>query len=346
MQPLASKPSDAQTKAWQAFYRDTVFPFWQHHVERFELVRPHELTLRYFLIRPAGAKAVVLVSPGRIEGAIKYPELVWDLCQQGYAVAILDHRGQGFSDRLSANPHHGHVHHFSDFVDDFAAFVRAIEQQTLEHYGSALPLHVLAHSMGSAIAALYLARYPHKVKNAVLCSPMFGIQTGAVPTWLAAAVAHTGAVLNRLLSPKQPWYIVGSGDYAEVPFVENDLTHSSARYVMFREHYQQHPEVQLGGPSFRWVAQALTACKQAIAEAGNIHIPVLVLQAGHDVIVAPHAQQEFVCALSHPYSQLVRIDKAKHELLIEADDYRTPTVTQALAWFRGEQGPPTMGPCE
>jgi lysophospholipase len=333
LQVLDEKPSDTNKAAWQAFFNDTIMPYWREHAQMFEMPRPHDVTLRYFLIKPKTAKGVVLLSPGRIEGAIKYPELVWELAQLGYATAIIDHRGQGYSDRLSDNPHHGHVDQFDDFVDDFAAFVRATETAMQGHYGHELPLHVVAHSMGGAIAALYLARYPHKIKNAVLCSPMFGIQTGRLPHWLAASFAHTGAFLNNLLMPSRPWYILGTGDYIEIPFAQNELSHSLARYQAFRQLYEEHPEVQLGGPSFRWVSQALAASRQAIAEAGQIHIPVLVLQAGGDTVVDPRGQAQFVCALSHPQSRLVTIKQARHELFIEADVYRQPTLQQTLAWF-------------
>ncbi|WP_258808084.1 alpha/beta fold hydrolase [Pseudidiomarina sp. CB1] len=336
-QVLAVKPSDNDTSAWQAFFNDTIMPYWRAHAQMFELARPHNLILRYFLVFPEQAKGLVLLSPGRIEGAIKYPELVWELAQLGYATAIIDHRGQGYSDRLSDNHHNGHVDRFDDFVDDFAAFTRASEAAMVDHYGRELPLHLVAHSMGGAIAALYLARYPHKVKSAVLCSPMFGIQTGRLPHWLAKGFAHAGAFLNQLIMPHRPWFIIGTGGYVEVPFAQNELSHSLARYHTFRELYRQHPEVQLGGPSFRWVSQALSASRRAIAEAADIHIPVLVLQAGGDTVVDPRGQAEFVCALSHPYSRLATIAEARHELFIEADAYRQPALQQTLDWFQSAQ---------
>ncbi|MGQ4277577.1 alpha/beta fold hydrolase [Pseudidiomarina sp. E22-M8] len=337
---------DDNKPAWQAFYQDTVMPYWHEYAERFYMQRPHEINLCYYLIRPPNAKALVLISPGRIEGAIKYPELVWELGQQGYAVAIIDHRGQGFSDRLTPNPHNGHVHEFDDFVDDFAGFVREAEKHMNEHYGVELPVHLVAHSMGGAIAALYLARYPHNVKSAVLSSPMFGIQTGWIPHWLAVAVTRAGAALNQLLSPQTAWYFPGTGDYVETPFKDNELSHSLARYQTFREHYQEHPEAQLGGPTFRWIAEALSAARQAIAEAGDIHIPVLVVQAGGDTVVDGRAQQEFVCALSHPHSQVMVVAGAKHEIFIESDTYREPVVTRLLTWFQGEQALQTADPYE
>ncbi len=337
---------DDNKDAWQAFYNDTVLPYWHQYAERRYLQRPQQIKLCYYLIQPPQAKGIVLISPGRIEGAIKYPELVWELGQQGYAVAIIDHRGQGFSDRLTDNPHNGHVHHFDDFVDDFASFVRTAEQQMLDHYGSRLPTYLVAHSMGGAIAALYFSRYPHDIKAAVLSSPMFGINTGKLPHWLAVAVSRTGAALNSLLSPQKPWYIWGTGDYVEVPFSDNNLSHSVARYQTFREHYREHPEVQLGGPTLRWVAEALSAARQAVTEAGAIQIPVLVVQAGGDTVVDAKAQQDFVAALAHPESQLQVVPEAMHEIFIESDRYRKPVVERLIRWFAGDRAPQKAGPCE
>lgn len=64
---------DDNDPAWQAFYNDTVMPYWYNYAEHLYMQRPHNVKLCYYLIRPPQAKGLVLISPGRIEGAIKYP---------------------------------------------------------------------------------------------------------------------------------------------------------------------------------------------------------------------------------------------------------------------------------
>ncbi len=64
---------------------------------------------------------VVVICPGRIESYVKYAELAYDLFHLGFDVLIIDHRGQGRSGRLLADPHLGHVNRFNDYVDDLAA---------------------------------------------------------------------------------------------------------------------------------------------------------------------------------------------------------------------------------
>lgn len=317
---------DAQ---WRQFHETTVAPFWHEHVESRQLHCEDDICVHWYLYVPDTACGLILISPGRLEAALKYQELLWQLAQEGYAVAILDHRGQGRSDRLSKHSHHGHVHHFDDFVDDFAKFAEAAGKAC-----PGLPQYLLAHSMGGAIGALYLARHPHHIRRAVLSAPMFGIHTPGRPRWLVSLIARTGTLLNRLLQPSQPWYFWGMSDYREVPFAENDLTQSPSRYQLFRDQYAKYPELQLGGPTYNWVNQALNATRRALNEAPKIKIPVLLLQAGADTVVSQTAQNQIMERLPHPDSRILRIEGARHELLIERDSYRQPAVQAMLEWFQ------------
>src|SRR5690554_467165 len=148
---------------WITFFTRQVQPFWHQQVETYHLECPDGVVLHWYLHRPAEPKAVVFICPGRIEAALKYQETVYQLAQENYAVVVVDHRGQGFSDRLSDNPHHGHIDQFQDFVDDLDAVIQHATQYVAE-----LPQYLLAHSMGGAIAALYLAQHEHHIEKAVL----------------------------------------------------------------------------------------------------------------------------------------------------------------------------------
>ena len=316
---------------WITFFTRQVQPFWQQQVTIHHLRRPDGVLLHWYLHQPKQPKAVVFICPGRIEAALKYQELVWQLAQEQYAVVVVDHRGQGFSDRLSNNPHHGHIDQFQDFVDDLEAVV-----QHATRFVAGLPQYLLAHSMGGAIAALYLAQHPHTIEKAVLSSPMLGIQTGSTPLWLAKTIAVSGALLNRLLSPRKPWYFIGMEDYRHVPFDENELTHSEARYQMFRDAYESNPDIQLGGPTFNWIAQAFAAIRAAHQQADRIAVPVLILQSGADAVVDNKGQLAFYQKLSNAHSHIQQIDGARHELFIESDRYRQPALEALLNWFQPE----------
>ena len=79
-------------------------------------------TLYYGFAIPEQAKKAIVISSGRIESLFKYKELLWEFYQNGYAVFIVDHQGQGRSYRHLKNAHKGHVTRFTDYADDFAIF--------------------------------------------------------------------------------------------------------------------------------------------------------------------------------------------------------------------------------
>lgn len=314
-----SKPADSDTN-WSSFYDEVIAPFWCNNVKRTAIERSNGITLYAHYLKLPQSRGVIVVSPGRIEAAIKYQEFVWEMAQAGYSVALLDHRGQGESDRESPFRQRGHIRQFDTFISDFAAFMADVTERF-----SAQPITLLGHSMGSAIAALYLARHEHHVARAVLSSPMFGIRSNPIPASVALSIAEFGLRLNEWLQPDKPWYFPARADYQDIPFAKNDLTHSAARYAKFRHLYEQHPSIQLGGPTFAWVVQALRACTRVEAEAQRITIPVTLVQSGGDTVVDNASHQRVLGLL--PQARLVTVPKARHELFIEADEYRE----QALA---------------
>src|SRR3954452_8078529 len=91
------------------------------------LKTPDGVLLRYARwAPPAGRKGTVCVFCGRAEFMEKYFETVRDLRARGFAVAALDWRGQGGSQRLIGDPRKGYVRRFSDYDIDLATFMREI----------------------------------------------------------------------------------------------------------------------------------------------------------------------------------------------------------------------------
>lgn len=302
--------------------------FWRTHASEGHFRTDDGLRLPYAkLVKAEHGKAVILVN-GRTEAYLKYQELARDLFGNGYDVYLYDHRGQGLAPRLLTDKHMGHVGDFNDYVQDLEQFV---QQQVLPEQPQRL--YLLAHSMGGTVSALWLAETRVQLEAAVLSSPMMGIFLGPMPRWLAdalVAVLQTGC---RWLG-KTVCYAPGQGDYMEVAFADNDLTHSKTRYRLFRELYRQQPALQLGGASLQWLRQGLMAGDDAIAKATRITTPLLVLQAGADVVVDNEAQRAFCRALGscrddHP----LVIEGASHELFIEQDPLRRQALEAALSFF-------------
>jgi lysophospholipase len=266
--------------------------------------------------------AALLLVPGRIEAAHKYAELAQDALCSGYQVFVLDHRGQGLAQRPQPEPQLGDVSDFQQYVDDLTLAISHIRSQT------ELPVLALAHSMGAAILYRYLQTTALPlVDAAVFSAPMFGIPAGPVPA-VAALLARLMHQLNRLCSSKG-WFVPGQTRYQSKPFAGNDLTNSAERYQWFRQLYQQYPAYQLGGVSWAWLDAALRACAQ-IHRGRRPQLPMLMLQAGADTVVANGAQN----SLSQQHRILLQqIPGAKHELLAGTDAEREQVFNLINQWL-------------
>ncbi|WP_228290849.1 alpha/beta fold hydrolase [Shewanella cyperi] len=270
-------------------------------------------------LRHPRPRATLVFSNGRVESFVKYLELFAELHDKGYSLYALDHRGQGLSSRLTANPHQGHVARFDDYIDDFKIFMDKLVLPRAEG-----PLLLSGHSMGGCIGSLYLERHGGQFLAAAFSAPMYGIRlpmSKVFIRWLAHKLDSS--------DKGQPNYILGGGDYEATPFAKNDLTHCRERYDDYRALYQANPQLQLGSPTNRWLLEALDACDASVLAARESKIPLLILQADEDSIVDNEAQKRAVGGRC----QLVNIANAKHELFMENDVPRAQTLDAMLAFF-------------
>ncbi|KYN85654.1 lysophospholipase [Vibrio cidicii] len=308
-----SLPSYTQENLFEQAIAGPIAALWQQRQEGY--FKSSDKTKLYWckLTDRKHSKAVLLVN-GRIESSWKYQELLFDFYRQGYDVYSYDHRGQGLSDRLVQDSDIGHVYEFDDYVRDLASVVQHF---ALEGYQQR---HLVSHSMGGAIATRYLQTYPHHpFDKLVLSAPMFGIN---LPWYLSPVAIAVSQILTAVYPT--PTYAPGHQPYYAKPFEDNPLSQSKARYHWFRQLYTDKPELQVGGPSTRWVWQGLMATKQCLQMTRQLKIPVLLLQAGNDRIVSNQAQNQFYKKLckTNKNSQMITIDGAQHELLFEQDQYR------------------------
>lgn len=330
---LQARPSDTDTKAWLQWSQRELAEFWQL-AEHLEFKAEDTTRVCYCVWAQPEPSPWLVVSPGRVENYEKYKEVALEWAAQGYSIAIIDHRGQGFSDRLTPRYDQGHIANFTDYVDDFAQFMHGLAPRIGQQ-----DAYLLGHSMGSAIAALYLAEHGQRepafaFKAAALCAPMLGIHTDPWPEPVGKAVVRMGAWLNRKLAPNKPSYFIGMKDYAPVRFAENELTHSEARYQFIVDLYENEPRLRVGGPTWQWLTEALRAMALLPSLAPHIPTPLLVLQAGADKIVSPAPQHAFCKRLSHKGSRLEVIPGSQHEVLMESDSIRQPAVQLIQDYFQ------------
>ncbi|WMC10688.1 alpha/beta fold hydrolase [Oceanimonas pelagia] len=306
--------------------------YWQAHAVEGHFAGQNDQRLPWAALRRPEHGSTLVIVNGRTESYLKYQELARDLFENGYNVYLYDHRGQGLAPRLTADPLMGHVTDFNDYVQDLERFM----QQVVLPAGPQ-PVYLLAHSMGGTISALWLSKTRVRVQAAALSSPMMGIYLGPLPRWLANGLVTVLGTGCRWLG-REACYAPGQGGYEETPFADNELTHSEVRYRLFRELYRERPELQLGGVSLHWLGESLAAGDRTIDRARQITTPLLVLQAGRDVVVDNKAQNAFCQALGHCAGggPLV-IEGAAHELFQEQDARRQQALNAIFDFF--EQHP-------
>lgn len=280
-------------------------------------------------------KKCLIIVPGRAESYLKYQELAYHFFNEGYDLFIIDHRGQGTSERLLSNKHKGHVNSFQDYADDLNTFItRIVIPQCLPNTKP----YLLAHSMGCAISCLALASTSHLIQAAVLSSPMLAINTGKLPPWLARLLVNIISIVEYF-SKNKGNYFPGQKNHYFKTFDKNKLTHSKIRFERFNNLYQQQSQLRLGGVTTCWLKEALAVEAKITALLAQITTPIQVLQAESDSIVDNQAQLRFCRQLhrlqhqSCPQAAPVIINNAFHELFFEQDSYRKQAITATLTWF-------------
>ena len=276
--------------------------------------------IAYKIFRVKNAKANIVISSGRTEGMIKYQEFIYDLNRNGYSVYILDHRGQGYSQRFLEDTQIGYVKFFDDYVEDMHIFVSKFVPKDKK-------LILIGHSMGGAIASLYVEKYSYDFDALVLSSPM--LEPNLVGTSLTKLACEIIEKRKRNIDR----YILGESSYddSDKKFEENILTHSKVRFEITKNAFEKEPRTKIGGPSVRWIKEACKGSKRSVDEAHKVKIPTLLLQAGSDTVVNPKPQELFCKRVEA--CQGYRIDNAYHELFVEQDSIRAKTLTALLSFI-------------
>ena len=269
---------------------------------------------------PPGRKGTVCLFQGRSDFIEKYFETVRDLRARGFAVATLDWRGQGLSDRALRNRRKGYVHSFAQYQIDLETFVNEVVLPDCPP-----PIFALGQSMGGTIllrAAYAGCRWFDRI---VLLAPMI-----ALPGMRRLAATRMLVRSMRLVG-LGTGYVPG-GDATVMmqrPFVGNLLTSDPVRYARNVAVLEAEPALAIGWPTVAWTDAAFRVMSE-MSESGyaaKIRQPILIIAAGNDGIVSTPAIDEFSVRL-RAGSHLI-VPGARHELLMEQDRFRA----QALAAF-------------
>lgn len=262
---------------------------------------------------PSCRRGAVALFPGRGEFIDKYFEVVGELLSRELAVAIVDWRGQGGSDRLVRNPRKGHVDDFSHFERDLDALVASV----LEPY-CPRPWFGLGHSMGAAILLMADEAGHRPFERLVLTSPMIalkGIAHLGLARYLLEALDAAG--LGGAFLPGE-----GPSNLWSSPFKGNVFTTDPVRFARVAKLAEAFPQLGLGGPTIGWAHAAFRIMKR-FGEPNfprRVLTPTLIIASGADQVTDTNAAEIFAARLR--VGQMIVIDGAEHEILIERDGFR------------------------
>ena len=205
-------------------------------------------------------RGLVFIAHGLAEHSGRYAHVGEALAARGYGVYAIDHRGHGRSEGKRTL-----IDSVDQTVEDLRAFAATMRSS---HPG--IPVFLLGHSMGGAIAYAYALKYQRDLRGLVLSAPAVVIEN-VNPVTLAV-----GKVLSRVAP--------GAG------VVQLDATAVSRDPEIVRR-YDTDPLNYRGKVAARTAAELVDLANAAPERLREITLPLLVFQGSADRLVPVKASQ-------------------------------------------------------
>lgn len=262
------------------------------------------------------SRGTACVFTGQSEHIERYFEVVADLRRRGFAVAIMDWRGHGGSERGLANRRKCQVTDFAEYDKDLACFMQQVVLPDC-----APPYLALAHSMGGHILLRNAALPSTWFERMILSAPMIRIHPEQLKVWPWVVRLY---VELAVLFGAGHQFAPGSGTWAPeaAQFERNVLTSDRERFARNRAIVVAEPDLIVAGVTNAWLRAALRSSEliNQPSFAAKINVPILFFIAGQDKVVLPQAIEDFSSRLK--VGTHVILANAKHEILQETDDIR------------------------
>lgn len=299
-------------------YKEVIIPFYKVKGISEQFLGVGEVPIACRTFHAPNAIAKIILCTGYNESYLKYSEFIMNFCEMGFSVYCFDHRGQGFSGRFPEQKNRGYVDQFSNYVDDLCYFFENVSgNQT-----TPLPIFIIAHSMGGAICSLAISEKKINPTAVIFCAPMLEIMLTPFH-FLEYPIYLLFSLLCKFNLGKE--YVYGQTDCIPFrPFEGNDVTHSKARYSLWRKHISEIEDMQLGGPTYQWIKESVAASRKARHIGKQNNIPILLLQAEEDTVVRNSAQDTF--QKNSSCCEKIILENAKHEILMEVDSIRNKAI--------------------
>jgi lysophospholipase len=262
-------------------------------------------------------RGTVCLFGGRAEFIEKYFEVIADLRRRGFAIATMDWRGQGGSQRMLSNPRKGHVRGFWEYDRDLIRFMKDIVLPDCPP-----PFIGLGHSMGGNILLRNATMPGLWFERIVLSAPMIAISESCLGAASSRAMVY--AEVASLLGMSTAYVVGGSDELTSTyKFEGNSLTSDYERWLRTKAVLDLAPSLGLGSPTVGWLRAALRSCRQLGAAdfPARINVPLLMFAAANDTVVSTRAVEDF--AVRAKVSSCILMPGSQHEILQENDAVRT-----------------------
>lgn len=268
--------------------------------------------IHYYSFKADNPKGGVVISHGFTESAEKFFEMMYYYLQEGYNVYALDHRGHGKSLRQGPVTDYVYLDNFQDYIKDLRYFVT----ETARKRNGGLPLYLYAHSMGGAVAIMYLQQYSCDcIDKAVLTAPMVYCNTANLPHALTGTMC---AVLS--LVGQKGGKVPGGKGFNPNRTWENSNATSKERFDYWQAKRVANECYQPSVATNKWVYESVRICPLMLNQkrCDEIKIPVLLCQAEEDHSVISSWHNVFVDKL--PNGKLIKFSDSRHEIFLSKDD--------------------------
>lgn len=287
------------------------------HTGKFTAFDRTKIHYEYFLSN--NSKGNLVIVHGFSEFTKKFYEFIYYALNQGYNVFIYDQRCHGLSGRLTCERDLLHVDRFDDYVKDLTYFIDEIVLKTEDK-----PLYLFAHSMGGAVASIYLAKHKSKIQRAVLSAPMFKPIVKDVPPSIASVGVGIGSII---FGKKRKFFLSDEFD----PNIKFNYVYgqSKARFEHNMQLRRENDNYQSTPMSFGWVANSLKLSRKILNSrvVSKIETPILIISAKEDDVVRNDLQYKF-CNKCKTCS-IQSVEHATHAILASNQDilFRTMALT-------------------
>jgi len=189
------------------------------------------------------------------------------------------------------------------------------------------PYFLLAHSMGGCIG-LRAVMEGTAVQAAAFTGPMWGIHIAPhmrLPAKLLSTLMPKFNQGHRLPpgTTKTPYVL-------SEPFEDNMLTTDAEMFAMMRDQIIAHPELQLGGPSYLWLREALAETAHLDQRAAP-NLPCISYLGTNERIV----DRGRITSRMETWKggQLRMVEGGEHEVLLEKPALRAPIFDEIATLF-------------